>query len=610
MRRSHEKNKSPIHKIYAVCRIAGLINKTADIRASAIRMRDSMAHGGPDDAGIYCDPSVGFALAHRRLSIIDLTNGGHQPMINDGGNVIIAYNGEVYNYRELKQILTQKGKKFHSSSDTEVILKAYEQWGADCFTMLKGMFAIAIYDKEKQQLILARDPNGIKPLYYYADSNTVCFASEVKAFKKLKPDWQEFENWKAYILVYGYLPEPYTTLTGVYMLPKGSYMCVDVHTISYSITNYNTDVYASNITDEQTAIEEVRNKLNIAVDRHLISDAPIGLFLSGGIDSSLLTLIAKQTGHTDLHTLSIVFDDKHFSEQTYQDIIAEKTKSNHRRFNLDAQIFTNELPDIFRAMDQPTTDGINTYFICKYAKTYGLKAVLSGLGADELFGGYASFGREKMINKLKKIPAIALRAGNLSIKDKYRKLSFLSAKNQVGEYLFHRGYFSTKEAARILGAYEKNIIETIESINIPADIGGWDYGNKVSYLEKNIYMQSQLLKDTDMMSMWHSIEVRVPFLDTDLVSLVNSIAPAIKFSENTPKHLLVKAYADLLPREIWDRKKQGFVFPFQHWMKGNENMYFKVVDKKMTQSYNAGNLSWSRYWAYLITANYQYLQAS
>ncbi len=593
-----------------MCRIAGIINKTADIQALAIAMRDSMAHGGPDDKGIYTDTDASLALAHRRLSIIDLSNAGHQPMYSRSGNIVIVYNGEIYNYRELKLALQQKGVQFTTSSDTEVILKAYEEWGTACFSMLKGMFAMAVYDKQKHQLLLARDPNGIKPLYYSTDSNSICFASETKAFRQIKSDWQEAETWKAYILVYGFLPEPYTTLKNVYMLPKGSYMQIDTATLQHKILSYAGDVYSNTITSEAAAVDKVREQLNIAVDRHLISDAPIGLFLSGGIDSSLLTLIAKATGHNDLHTLSIVFDDKDFSEQPYQDLIANKTQAKHQRFNLNKEAFTNALQDIFHAMDQPTTDGINTYFICKYAQAYGLKAVLSGLGADELFGGYASFGREKMLNRLKKVPAFVLRASNYSSKDKYRKLSYLSGRSAVGEYLFHRGYFSIKEAAGILAADEQEVSNVVKDVTLPDELGTMQYGNKVSYLEKNLYMQSQLLRDTDMMSMWHSIEVRVPFLDVDLVNLANSIAPSVKYNQSIPKHLLVKAYEDLLPREIWDRKKQGFVFPFQRWMKGNERMYFNEINPALTSAYNSGKLSWSRYWAYLVTANYNNLHTA
>jgi asparagine synthase (glutamine-hydrolysing) len=248
---------------------------------------------------------------------------------------------------------------------------------------------------------------------------------------------------------------------------------------------------------------------------------------------------------------------------------------------------------------------VNTYFICVYAKQYGLKAVLSGLGADELFGGYASFNREGMIANMQKIPAPVLKMASYLPQDKYRKVSFLSRKDAVGEYLFHRGFFHAGETARILNADIRQVSETLQEINMPAFVDALPYGNKVSYLESNLYMQCQLLRDTDMMSMWHSIEVRVPYLDTDLVNLVNSIAPSVKFNSKQIKHLLIESFADILPQEIWNRKKQGFVFPFQRWMEGNENKSFKKADTRISERYKSGKLNWSRYWAYLIANNYE-----
>ncbi len=591
-----------------MCRIAGILTKTTlNTRTGAIAMRDVMAHGGPDDEGLYVSADNKLALAHRRLSIIDLSAGGHQPMHSEDGGVVLVYNGEIYNYKELKQQLQSAGYHFHTSSDTEVIIKSYQHWGTACFAKLKGMFALALHDNKQCQLILARDPNGIKPLYYAYTDDTVYFASEIKAFKTLSVRWQENEAWKAYILIYGYVPEPHTTLKGVRMHAKGSYTTIDTITLQTTTTVFAADAYADVITDEETAKEQVKHVLNQAVDRHLISDASIGMFLSGGIDSSLITLIAKQTGHTDLHTLSIVFDDKDFSEERYQQTIAGLVQSKHKSFKLTKETFFDALPDIFKAMDQPSTDGINTYFICKYAKEYGLKAVLSGLGADELFGGYASFYRGNMLKRLKALPPALLKAGNLLGKDKYQKVTYLADKHPLSEYLFNRGFYSIKEAASVLNADAKEITQIAYNVSVDNNIASQAYGNRASYMEKNLYMQSQLLRDTDVMSMWHSVEVRVPFLDTDLVNLVNNISPSVKYNEAMPKHLLVKAYNDVLPREIWDRKKQGFVFPFRNWMKGNEEICFTQTSKQIVKAYQAGNINWSRYWAYLVMANYNHL---
>ncbi|MBN8670985.1 MAG: asparagine synthase (glutamine-hydrolyzing) [Chitinophagales bacterium] len=593
-----------------MCRIAGVLNKASDsVLADTIAMRDSMAHGGPDDSGIYHDADASLALGHRRLSIIDLSEGGHQPMLNASGDIVIAFNGEIYNYKELKADLVAKGYQFKSASDTEVILAGYEYWGATCFSRLVGMFALAIYDKRQSVLMLARDQQGIKPLYYSNSNNRLYFASEVRAFKALPYNWQESDTWKSYMLVYGFIPEPYTTLADVKMLPKGSYMRIDANTLQSSLVEYSKDEYTPTITTEKEAVNAIRQWLDKAVDRHLISDAPIGLFLSGGIDSSLLTLIAKQTGHNDLHTLSIVFDDAAYSEAAYQQLIVDRVEAQHKSYNLSKEEYINALPDIFKAMDQPSIDGVNSYFICKFAKEYGLKAVLSGLGADELFGGYASFGREKVVSSLKKIPSGLLAASRYMKKDKYRKLAYLADGHITNEYLFHRGLFSIREAAEILDSDIKSVADTVQNIALADGVDALPYGNKVSYMEKNIYMQSQLLKDTDVMSMWHSIEVRVPFLDTDLVKIVNSISPEVKYSGAIPKQLLVKAYDDILPRQIWDRKKQGFVFPFQNWIEGSEYTCFKYVDDKIKNRYQSGTINWTRYWAYLVANNFNYLHS-
>lgn len=591
-----------------MCRIAGIIDKKSDtVAIDILAMRDSMSHGGPDSSGVYHDESKKMSLGHRRLSIIDLTDAGHQPMFSPDGSIVIVYNGEIYNYRELKRELQNKGVVFFTNSDTEVIIQAYKLWGVACFEKLKGMFAIALHDKNKNELVLVRDPNGIKPLYYYADDSSLYFASEIRAFKVTTRTWEESDDWKLYFLTFGFLPEPVTTLRGVKPLAKGTYLRIETDTLKIKQEVFDADTYSDIIDTEEKAIHTIREKLNASVDRHLISDAPIGMFLSGGIDSSLLTLIAKATGHNDLHTLSIVFDDKDFSEEEYQNIIARKVESKHKPFKLTKELFVEAIPDIFKAMDQPSADGVNTYFICKFAKAYGLKAVLSGLGADELFGGYASFVRTGVVGKLNAMPKGLLQLTSKLHKDKYRKISFLTRKDAVGEYLFNRGFFSVAETSEIIGANSKEVTDKLMQIVVPDFVEQLHAGNRVSYMERNLYMQSQLLKDTDAMSMWHSIEVRVPFLDIDLVHAVNAISPGLKFDGVKPKHLLIESYKDILPEKIWNRQKQGFVFPFQKWMQGNETKVLQSVDAGMTSRYHKGAINWSRYWTYAVANMYSAL---
>lgn len=587
-----------------MCRIAGLITPKHNLTAIQ-DMATSMMRGGPDDEGFFYDEAEALAFGHRRLSIIDLTDAGHQPMHNSDESITLIFNGEIYNFLQLKDELSLLGHSFKTKSDTEVIIKAYEEWGEECFSKLKGMFAIAIYDKRRKEVLLARDPMGIKPLYYFVDNEQLIFASEIRALKKLG-SFQENPDWKVYFYTYGFLPEPVTTLKGVHPLRRGTCLKYSLNTKSYTNSTFYNPTYTSTITDYKEAKYYVKEKLELAVKRHLISDAPIGFFLSGGIDSSLLTLLGNKYKKEDLHTLSIIFNDKNYSEKQYQELIAEQTDAKHHPFLLEKDMFLNALPDIFEAMDQPSTDGVNTYFICKYAKDAGLKAVISGLGADELLGGYASFKNAGIANKIKAAPGFILRSSKFAPQYKYKKISFLDRRDPIGDYLFNRGYYSTDETARILDADESWVKSRLDEIQVPEFVSSLEDGNKTSYLESDIYMQSQLLKDTDYMSMWHSIEVRVPFLDIDFVDAVNSISASLKFDHEQGKYLLIDSFKDVLPKEIWDRKKQGFVFPFQEWMKsGKGDILEGKKNQRLEQMYQSGKLNWSRYWTYMIANLYK-----
>lgn len=590
-----------------MCRIAGIIDKTSNrVKEDILVMRDVMKHGGPDSYGVYFDESVNLALGHRRLSLIDLSEAGNQPMMDDSGDIVLIFNGELYNFLELKEELKAAGVHFRTHSDTEVIIQAYLKWGNDCYARFKGMFATALYDKRKGELTLARDHAGIKPLYYYADGEKLYFASEIKAFKSLKNKWQEHSKWRIYFLTFGYLPEPVTTLEHVYTIQKGSYNVFNVSSLQLTRKVFYREDYTETITEPEHAKAIIRSTLEQAVKGHLISDAPIGLFLSGGIDSSILTLLAKKFVPNDLHTLSVDFNDKNFSENIYQKLIVDQCHPIHNSFVLDERSFIADFPDILSAMDQPSSDGINSYFICKYARANGLKAVLSGIGADELLGGYSSFRLADKVAKLRSVPGFVFNLANLATKDKYRKISFLSSKDVLGEYLFYRGYFNMQETARLLGTTRKEVYETLSTINIPDFVSNLSNGNKVSYLECNMYMLGQLLKDTDIMSMWHSIEVRVPFLDYDFIRAVHSISSGIKFGHDQGKYLLIESFKDILPKEIWDRKKQGFTLPFKYWMK-DEQIQRKLNqrDMKMRDRFIEGKLEWSRYWTYSITNEFK-----
>ncbi len=565
-------------------------------------MCDSLAHGGPDDEGFYVSEPDGLVLGHRRLAIIDLSANGHQPMADVDRRAWTTFNGEIYNYPELKAELVTLGAKFLSDTDTEVIIQAYLCWGTASFAKLRGIFAFALYDKEQGITYLVRDSFGIKPLYYHISDYGISFASEVKALREAGLAIEQDKNWAIRFLAYGHMPVPYTTLKNVYSLPKGHFLSWQHQSNSHQITPYYlyNNVDKEIITDVNEARTCVRNALDKTVERQLLADAAIGVFLSGGIDSSLITLLAHQHKKDQLKTVSIFFNDQAYNEQRYQNIILNQTAVQNYQHLVTQKDFENALPGIINSMDMPTTDGINSWFICKYAHESGLKSVLSGLGGDELFGGYPSFRRIKYLRYLKAIPAPLLTAIARLSAGKFKRLALLTHKHPLAEYFFLRGLFVPAEIAKILNIKESYVINTLFAE--PLQLKHLSHKEKAAWFETNIYMQNQLLRDTDVMSMAHGLEVRVPFLDEDFVKAVDSIDSAIRFDDTPPKKLLIDSYQGLLPKEVWDRKKMGFSFPLQNWMRqhpqiGDTGYYENPYARRVIDNFNKNKVHWSKAYA-------------
>lgn len=584
-----------------MCRIAGIYNpESASLTDDILKMRDAMQHGGPDDAGVFVHSEFPLAFGHRRLSLIDLTIAGHQPMLFQERGLSIVFNGEIYNYQELRNTLLSKGYQFKTATDTEVILKAYAHWGVDCFEFMNGMFAIAIWDEPNQEIILARDHAGIKPLYYFISEKQFAFSSEMRAFKYSGIYFENHHQWQTAFLAFGHLPEPVTTLQKVVPLEKGTALKISVPSLKTEKHSFFQWDFSAELREEEEALPLIREILQESVERHMISDAPLGLFLSGGIDSSLLALVASKF-KKDLHSLSIVFNEKKYSEEYFQQIMIEKTKVIHQSYLVTQKEFNEFLPDALMAMDQPSLDGINTYFISKYAKQSGLKAVLSGLGADELFGGYPSFYNQRKMSVLRLLPDRLLLSLQILPDYRLRKLSYAGLHNPAAEYLTYRGIFSPMAIASLQDMYENEVVAQIRQIGEQYTSPSLTRENKVSWLETNFYMQNQLLKDADYMSMWHGIEIRVPFLDKELMMVVAQVESGLKYNHTLPKYLLVKSHQDILPKEIWNREKQGFTFPFDDWLKENE--YSKPCNQfetKLYAKFKKGSLSWGRYWCGLL----------
>ena len=594
-----------------MCRIAGIITKqlsTAEISEKIKVMCNTLKHGGPDDEGIFLAGKVNMAFGHRRLSIIDLSQNGHQPMADIHQRTWITFNGEIYNYLELKKELLKSGAQFNSGSDTEVILAAYLHWGTAAFAMLRGMFAFALYDVAKSISYLVRDSTGIKPLYYRVADGGLIFASEIKAIKAANPAIEPDQTWPVRFLALGHIPEPYTTLKGVFSLKKGHYLTWNHNENSHTISSFTDNSPVTKyITDIETARRQIHDCLKKAIKRQLISDAPLGVFLSGGIDSSLLSLLANEENE-HLKTISIYFNEKNYDERVYQSAVLDKLKGEKFAHLVQQGDFEANFPHIISDMDMPTTDGINTWFISRYAHQDGLKAVLSGVGADEMFGGYPSFNRIAYLQYLRKIPAALLAATNHFGADRYRKISFLQHNHPLADYLLLRGLFVPGDIAKILDADLRQVNEILFGENLIPDLGPYNKEH-AAWFETNIYMQNQLLRDTDVLSMSHGLEVRVPFLDEDFQQLVNSISPEIRFNINQPKKLLIDSFSGLLPESIWNRPKMGFTFPLQEWMSkhteiSNANLYKGKLAQNVVKRFKKGQLHWSKIFAlYQIQLN-------
>jgi len=558
-----------------------------------------LQHGGPDDEGIFSSQNGDVVLGHRRLSFIDLSKNGHQPMADMKKKAWVTFNGEIYNYMELKQKLLALGATFHSSSDTEVLIQAYLYWGTAAFSMLKGMFAFVLYDVHRALTYLVRDTAGIKPLYYHRKGDELSFASEVKALKSAGIAAEADAGWQVRFLAYGHIPEPYTTLKDVFSLAKGHFLCWDNKKHEFSIQSYCASVYKNYITDLDEAKKEIREALKISVDRQLISDAPIGVFLSGGIDSSLITLLANAHQKAQLKTVSIHFDEKAYDESAYQKIILDKIQGEKYNHLVKQEDFEECFPKILQSMDMPTTDGINTWFISKYAHEDGLKAVLSGVGADELFGGYPSFNRVKYLKYLKNVPASLFSGTALFVADHYKKIEYLASDHPLADYLFLRGLFAPAAIAAILQMNVKKVNEFLfDEVPVPTVSYDEEYA---AWMETNLYMQNQLLRDTDVMSMSHGLEVRVPFLDEDFHDLTMRIAPHIRFNKVLAKKILIDSFDGFLPANIWNRPKMGFTFPLQSWMQQSHicdsDLYNTKAALDIITGFKNNKVHWSKSFA-------------
>jgi asparagine synthase (glutamine-hydrolysing) len=563
-----------------MCGIAGLTvapSARIDIPSVAEQMRAKLGHRGPDDQGLFVTRDGGCAFAHTRLSILDLSSAGHQPMITGDGRYVIVFNGEIYNYRELREELAAgSGKRsWCSNTDTEVVLRAYARWGRECLEHLRGMFAFALWDVEREELFLARDPFGIKPLYYYAANDRFAFASEMRALlaSDLFPRRLSSQGLSSY-LQFGSAQDPLTMIDGVRALLPGHYLIVpragkklQINESAYA--DYLTqDNSSPAISDRREAVAELRQILEESLRQHLVSDVPLGVFLSGGIDSGALVALLNRVAPDNLKTFSVIFAESDFSEAAHARMIANAFNTDHREILLSEAGLLDLLPRALQDMDRPTMDGINTYVISKAVKEAGVTVALSGLGGDELFAGYPSFRRAEQLQRLAFVPQ-SLRTsvsnlGRVLLNGSTRRRKFwdmiASDCSPCSVYAISRQLYGPAEIARLLPDCAD--IPSFDSCSSPADAV-----NVIAMHELAGYMSNTLLRDTDQMSMAHSLEVRVPFIDPVVVKYVLGLPGKWKTDHHRPKPLLLDALGELLPREVWRRPKMGFTLPFQRWLR-------------------------------------------
>ncbi|MDQ3688116.1 MAG: asparagine synthase (glutamine-hydrolyzing) [Acidobacteriota bacterium] len=622
-----------------MCGIVGawVRSGSADAVSAVARGTRALAHRGPDDEDVVQISSSTsenvVTFGHRRLAIIDLSEAGHQPMRDPETGNWIVYNGEVYNFKELRRELEKRGCRFRSDCDTEVILQSYRVWGRDCVERWRGMFAAAIWDASRQELFLVRDRLGVKPLYYFYDDTRLLFASELRALLATNL-FERKINLAALdsFLAFGAIQDPLTLLEGVASLPAA-------HTLTAKADGIELQEYwelpleaAGGPPDVATIKEEIAELLAEAVRLRLVADVPLGVFLSGGIDSSALAMLMRRSSPEQVKAFTIGFADEAFDEARQAKETAAALGVEHRSILLTEEDLLASCRESVGALDQPSLDGVNTYHVARAVKSAGITVALSGLGGDEVFGGYKHFRTvprmESFTGQWRQLPHVARRAGAALVgaagrrSDRNLKLRalLLDEHGFPHPYFLARALFLPEQVARL---FEPGVVPHI-------DYGGWakrlsvlaeraarlDAVNRISYLELKTYVANTLLRDADVMSMRHSLEVRVPFLDHRLLERMMRLPGRVKLDGTTPKPLLVGSLPERLPPGVVGARKRGFTLPFTLWLKGRlrpeleetfnqlppalEGIVNASEVRRVWRRFLADECSWARPWALYV----------
>jgi asparagine synthase (glutamine-hydrolysing) len=608
--------------------------EVADLPGVLARMGGSIVHRGPDDGGVFVAPGGRAGLVNRRLAIRDLSPAGHMPMEACGGAVAITYNGEVYNADELRGELEALGERFHSHSDTEVVLRGYVQWGEGVVERLRGMFAFAVLDARPgfDGIFLARDRLGIKPLYWTVTPDAFLAGSELRALyaSGLVSRSVDPAALVGYLLM-GSVPNPLTIQAGVRALEPGCTLTVplaDPAAVGEPRRYWTLPTEVEPPAPGEDPAELVRALLEEAVRIRLVSDVPIGAFLSGGIDSGAVVGLMRAVGAETIRTCSMVFEEAAYSEAPYARAAARAAGAEHHERVVTAADVRAEFDRLLDASDQPTVEGVNSYFVSQTARQAGLTVALSGLGGDELFGGYPhTFGGVprvlSLVRAARSVPgggALAAAAAGLAPGQRMRKAADALRRppSRASAYLACRGMFSPGEVRAMVHPDVWHAAASFDAVAHVAERAVHANGpsfNWVSRAELGTYTHHQLLRDTDAMSMAHSLEVRVPLLDHRLVEAVLRLPPEAKTAGEGPKPLLLRAVGDLLAPEVRARRdKQGFTFPFEVWMRGPLREHVRAaLDTRpdfsllrrdavegVWRAFQDGRVHWSRVWALAV----------
>ncbi|MFC4700140.1 asparagine synthase (glutamine-hydrolyzing) [Glaciecola siphonariae] len=566
-----------------MCGIAGFLTQHYDElnNQHLLAMGDAISHRGPDAHGEYLNDFVG--LCHRRLSILDLSDAGNQPMYSPSKDLIIVFNGEIYNFLELKADLIAQGVSFSSGTDTEVILHLYEREGSACLAKLNGMFAFAIWDKRDNSLFIARDRIGKKPLYYLQHEGRFAFASEIKALLTLPNIPKDIRKDAVYdFFAYQYIPDPKSIFTHIHKLPPGHFMRLNAGKVH--IEKYWHLSFANTSSASEDSLKNTLKKIAAqCTKRRMISDVPLGAFLSGGVDSSGVVAMMSEASSSAVKTCTIAFDDKKYNEAQFAKAVAEQYKTEHHEF-LVHQNVSDTLEHIVSFFDEPFADPslVPTFFVSELARKE-VTVAIAGDGGDEVFAGYEKYTLDDIENRLReKFPAWVRKhifppLANLFAQSDAKVcrrakslLTSLSVSPEMGFYITNSQIEDRQWDALALDSFKQELgayHPSEHTLNAYRDADGPDHLSKILYTDMKTYLPGGILVKVDRMSMANSLEVRAPILDKDILEFAATVPSHLKYKDGEKKYLLKEAFKDFLPDDILYRKKMGFSVPLAQWLR-------------------------------------------